>query len=99
MLHEIESKLQLMFAFRLVGGSFVMLLRIICALPFFLSSLLQYVVKLLLCSLTVLCRLSSHSCLLLRAIVKGVQLLHLYALSVTEAAFSEQSKEGKCWYP
>lgn len=35
MLCELQSKLQLTFAFCLVGGSFLMLLRIICALSFF----------------------------------------------------------------
>lgn len=99
-LHELQSKLQLMFAFCLVGGSFLMLLRIICALPFFLSSF-----SLAVCSTVIylqffcfLLSFSLFSCLLLRFIRKWVHLLHLCAVSVTEAASSEESREGKCWY-
>lgn len=61
-----------------------------------LPSLLQYVVQLFLCSLTVFHWLSS--CLLLRAIGEGIQLLRLYAVSAKEAASSEQSKEGRSRY-
>jgi len=78
-----------------------MLLGITCAFSFFLSSF-----TLTLCGAVIslqsycfLLAFISFSCLLLRAAGKGIQLLHLYAVSVTEAASSEQSREGKCWYP
>lgn len=91
-LHELQSKLPLMFAFYLVDGSFLMLLRIICHLPISsLPSLLQYVVQLFLHSLYWV--FLSAFCLLLRATGKESQLLHLYPVSETGAASSEQGRK------